>query len=81
MTNSNISKLLHISARLSSISTNLTNNVSALIDCKGVSLNNIEVFNIMERLIDDISKLQRQTHKLIDIVEEETAKGEMDDLK
>lgn len=76
MANNNISKLLHISTRLSSISTNLTNNVSALIDCKGVSLNNIEVFNIMERLTDDISDLQRQCHRLLDIVDEE-----MDDLK
>lgn len=76
MANNNISKLLNISTRLSSISTNLTNDVSALIDCKGVSLNNIEVFNIIERLTHDISDLQRQCHKLLDIVDEE-----MDDLK
>lgn len=76
-----ITKLIHISDNLSRVSTNLTNNLSDLLDSKGVNLIDNKVYNIMEKFTYDISKLQRQTHKLMDIIEDEITKGEIDDLK
>ena len=76
MTNDNIDKLMNICGKLSLICTNLTNHLSDLLDSDGVKLTDNKVFNIMDMLTRDVGALQHQSHRLLDIVDDE-----MDDLK
>lgn len=76
MINNNIDRLMDISKGLSEVCTELTNHILELVDSKGVNLTDKKVFNIMDKLTHDVGKLQRQTHRIMDIIDEE-----MDDLK
>lgn len=71
-----LDKLMDISKGLSEVCTELTNHISELVDSDGVNLADSRVFNIIDKLTHDVGKLQRQTHKILDIIDEE-----MDDLK
>ena len=71
-----LDKLMDISKGLSEVSTELTNHISELVDADGVDLADNRVFNIIGKLIHDVARLQRQTHRIMDIIDEE-----MDDLK
>lgn len=71
-----LDKLMDISKGLSEVCTELTNHISELVDADGVNLADSRVFNIIDKLTHDVGKLQRQAHKMLDIIDEE-----MDDLK
>ena len=80
MLSNNLDKLLNICKNLSDEYTNILESVNYLTTLKNISLMNDETYNALDKILRSVDILQQNTHKILDITNEEIEK-DLDDLR
>lgn len=80
MLSNNLDKLLNICKNLSDEYTNILESVNYLTTLKNISLQDDKTYNAFDKILRSVDILQQNTHKILDITNEEIEKG-LDDLR
>ena len=80
MLSNNLDKLLNICKNLSDEYTNILESVNYLTTLKNISLMDDKTYNTLDKILRSVDILQQNTHKILDITNEEIEKS-LDDLR